>query len=106
MYNIRTDLMQLGIGIVSRGEGVAPEPFIIDNIFFQNEISCLEQKNAWSRFVIILFKLHETGQVYSKENHYNRCHQMSYFKSKNAPNSISAGAPGELTAFPQPPSWI
>ena len=36
---------------------------------------------------------------------------MSHFKAENAPNSISAGAPpqtpvGELTALPQPPSWI
>jgi len=36
---------------------------------------------------------------------------MAYFKAKNAPQSISAGAPpqtpmGELTALPRPPSWI
>ena len=36
---------------------------------------------------------------------------MAYFKAKNAPQSISAGAPpqtplGELTALPQTPSWI
>ena len=46
--------------------------------------------------------------VDSYENPENCCHQMAYFKAKNAPQSISAGAPpqtplGELTALPQTP---
>jgi len=51
------------------------------------------------------------GSVYSQENYRNCCHQMSDFKAKKAPNSISAGAPpqtllGELAALSRAPSWI
>ena len=33
-------------------------------------------------FALILCKLHEIWLVDSQENHYNCCHQMSYFKAK------------------------
>jgi len=31
--------------------------------------SCFKQKNVWSRFALILFKLHEIWYVNSQENH-------------------------------------
>ena len=35
------------------------------NYIHSSEKSCLEQKNAWSRFALILFKLHK----FIRENH-------------------------------------
>jgi len=38
-----------------------------------------EQKNAWSRFALILFKLHKIWEADSQEKPKNCCHQTSYF---------------------------
>ena len=38
-------------------------------LIHSSEKSYLEQKNARSRFVLILFKLHEIWKVDSQENH-------------------------------------
>jgi len=66
-----------------------------------------EQKNAWSRFALILFKLHKIWEADSQEKPKNCCHQTSYFKAKMPFNLISAGTwLGELTALPRPPSLI
>ena len=63
----------------------------------------------WQKFgpdLPLLFKMHDIWPDDSQENYSNCCHQMADFKAKNAPNSISAGAPpqtplGELTVLPQ-----
>ena len=59
-------------------------------------------------YTISVFKMHEIWSVDSQENCKNCCHQLSDFKAKNAPHSISAGGPfetplGELTAPPPDP---
>jgi len=63
----------------------------------------------------IFVQIDFTGQmrrirsVYSQENYRNCCHLMSDFKAKNAPNSISAGAPPDSArgarSAPETLSW-
>ena len=41
------------------------------------------------RFTLTVQKCTKFSQSILRKINYNRCHQMSYFKTKNAPNSIS-----------------